>query len=96
MSISENVVKVIESFYFVSGGMNAVLQCISSEPVINTVLSNEKGEQWNVSSITYDKYIEKKCKEKGIENVIIVGLDPIGHKGLPTNGINLYVTPLDK
>lgn len=64
-------------------------------PGINTVLSNEKGQRWNINSIRHDEYVEEKCKAKGILNVIIVGLDPIGHKELPKVGITLSIEPFD-
>jgi hypothetical protein len=93
--VLKNSVTVIESFYFISGGMNTLVQCVSVEPGINTVLSNEKGLQWNINSTSHDKHVEEKCKAKGILNVIIVGLDPIGHKELPKVGITLYIEPFD-
>jgi len=85
-------VTVIESFYFVSGGLNALVQSLSEEPKINSVLSNETGDQWNIKSISHDKRVEENCKAFGILHVFLLGLEAIGHNELPKKGVTLYIT----
>lgn len=93
--LSKNTVVVLESFRFVSGGMNTLVQCPFGEPAIDTVLSNETGEQWQVRSISHDAREEDGYKAFGILNVALLKLDPIGHNNLPKKGVTLFSNGLN-
>lgn len=85
-------VTVRQAGYFISGGMNVLIQCHAEEPGVNTILTDSQCLQWKIVSVTHDKIVAEKAKAAGYDNVIVVQIEPIDHKKLPTNNSILDIS----